>query len=96
MIQKKVRVRVFISGDVVGVGFRAWILRQAQDKQLTGWVKNVNLPQRGVEAVFVGGKNEIERMIKLCWKGPEVSWVEKVDVEWSEGTGELMNFEVRY
>lgn len=31
---------VLISADVTGVGFRAWTLRQAQRKQLTGWVRN--------------------------------------------------------
>lgn len=82
------RVHVFITGDVVGVGFRAWILRQARDKQITGWVKNVEIPKRGVEAVFEGEKAKIERMIELCGKGPEVSWVEKLEVEWIESAGE--------
>ncbi len=88
------RVHVFIYGDVIGVGFRAWTLRQAQSKPLTGWVKN--LGHNLVEAVFEGEKGKIEEMIKLCHKGPEVSWVEKVEVRWEKATGEFVGFEVRY
>lgn len=88
MKQTKVRARVFITGDVVGVGFRAWILRKACDMQITGWVKNVNSPKRGVEAVFEGEKARVEHMIELCGEGPEVSWVEKVEVRVEEREGQ--------
>ena len=36
------RLHLIISGDVQGVGFRAWVLRQARGLNLTGWVKNRN------------------------------------------------------
>ncbi|MBI3343064.1 acylphosphatase [Candidatus Gottesmanbacteria bacterium] len=34
------RVHLCISGDVQGVGFRAWACGQARERGLTGWVKN--------------------------------------------------------
>ena len=88
----------------MGVGFRTWTKRNASELGLTGWVKNIlnngvypeERKRRKVEAIFEGVRDNIEEMVKRCNRGPEVSWVEKVDVEWSEGTGELMNFEVRY
>lgn len=89
------RVHVFITGDVIGVGFRAWILRQAQDFQLTGWVKNVFEPIKGVEAVFEGKKENVEKMIELCKKGPEVSWVENVEVTSEQSTGSFDGFTIR-
>ena len=69
---------IFISGFVQGVGFRQFILRQAQDLRLTGWVRN--LPDNRVEAVFVGAKEKIEEAISACRKGPFLSEVKDVDV----------------
>lgn len=34
------RARLVIFGDVQGVGFRAWAVRQAKELGLVGWVKN--------------------------------------------------------
>jgi acylphosphatase len=88
------RAHVFIYGDVIGVGFRSWMLRNARNLGLTGWVKNAS--SNLVEAVFEGSKEKVEEMIKLCYKGPEVAWVEKVKVVWEEVTGEFWGFEIRY
>lgn len=94
------RVHVFIYGDVIGVGFRSWTVRNAKELNLSGWVKNV-YPEQGrragddlVEAVFEGEKEKVEKMVKRCQQGPEVAWVAKVDVKWEEPTGELEGFEV--
>lgn len=86
------RIHVFIKGDVIGVGFRAWTLRNARDKQLIGWVKNTG--ENLVEAVFEGEKERVDQMIELCHQGPEVSWVDKVDVKWEEATGEFDGFNI--
>lgn len=88
----KKRVHVLIHGDVINVGFRAWTQRLAQGKQLTGWVRNAG--DDCVEAVFEGEKEKIEEMIELCHQGPEVSWVDKVDVKWEEATGEFDGFNI--
>lgn len=88
------RVHLFIHGDVIGVGFRAWILRSARQLNLSGWVRNAD--DKTVETVFEGEKEKIEEIVVLCHKGPEVSWVEKVEVKWEEGTSEFAGFEIRY
>ena len=88
------RVHLIISGDVQGVGFRAWVLRLAQSKPITGWVKNRK--DRTVEIVAEGPRVELEDLVKACQHGPEVAWVEKVDIQWLEGTGEVANFQVVY
>ena len=49
------RVHVAIYGDVIGVGFRAWTVRNAKELGLTGWVRNI---EKGVEAVFEGEKKK--------------------------------------
>lgn len=88
------RAHIFIHGDVIGVGFRAWILRQAQAKGLTGCVKNVD--RNTVEAVFEGPEEKVKQMVAECHKGPEVAWVEKVEIKWEDTSGEFEGFEVRY
>lgn len=87
------RVHVFIHGDVIGVGFRSWTLHNAKELQLTGWVRNADRDL--VEAVFEGKEDGLRKMVEKCHKGPEVSWVEKVETEWSEATGEFELFGVR-
>lgn len=88
------RAHIFIYGDVTGVGFRVWTLRQAGGRQLTGWVRNAD--QGTVEAVFEGEKEKAEEMTELCHQGPEVSWVERVEVKWEKATGEFDDFSIKY
>ena len=72
------KVHVFISGLVQGVSYRAWTQKIAQSLALSGWVKN--LVDGRVEAVFVGEKNKIEKMIEFLYQGSSVSQIEKVEV----------------
>lgn len=88
------RAHVFIHGDVIKVGFRAWIVKNAQILGLTGWVKNTE--GKEVEAVFEGVEENVKEMVDKCYDGPQVSWVDKVDVTWEEETGEFEGFEVEY
>lgn len=83
---------IFISGFVQGVGYRHFVLRQAQYLGLKGWVKN--LPDKRVEALFIGSKEDIEKAIKECKKGPFLSEVENVEVAWDSSLESLDSFEV--
>jgi len=57
-------------------------------------VKNAD---RGiVEAVFEGPKEKVEEIIARCRKGPEVAWVEKMEVKYGKATDEFLGFEIRY
>lgn len=86
------RVHLIISGDVIGVGYRSWVLRLAQGKQITGWVKNRE--DRAVEIVAEG--ENLEEFIKRCHRGPQVAWVKDVKVKWEKATGEFVSFSVVY
>lgn len=88
------RIHCIISGDVVGVGFRAWVRRFAQDNHVNGWVKNRK--DKTVEIVAEGEKEALDKLIVLCQKGPDVSWVERVDITWLPATGEFIDFCVLY
>ncbi|MBI4066545.1 acylphosphatase [Candidatus Gottesmanbacteria bacterium] len=87
-------LHLIISGDVQGVGFRAWVVDQAQDLGCVGWVKNRD--DGAVEVAAEGEHANLEELIKRCNHGPEVAWVKKVDVMWEESTGEFVGFEVVY
>ena len=87
-------VRLVISGDVVGVGYRAWVSRQAKDLELAGWVKNRE--DDSVELVAEGQQEALVRLITACKKGPDVAWVKRVDVTWQRAGGEFADFEVVY
>jgi len=87
-------VHLIISGDVVGVGFRAWTRRLARSLSLTGWVKNRE--DNAVEIVAVGSRVALENLIKACQHGPEVAWVESVRTTWEEAGHEFVGFEVLY
>lgn len=87
------RVHVFITGDVTGVGYRYWTKKNAERLRLGGWIRNAD--RETVEAVFEGEKEKVEEMIKLCHKGPEISWVEKVEVRNETVEGNFDGFEIR-
>ncbi len=80
------QVHVYIKGDVIGVGFRAWTKIQAKIIGVNGWVKNVFThpetfgPGGGVEAVFQGEDIKVEEMLEKIKEGPSVSRVEDIEV----------------
>lgn len=88
------RVHLIISGDVQGVGFRAWVRGKARELGLVGWVKNRE--DGAVELVAEGPKEALEKLVQACRRGPDVAWVEKVDTTWGEATNEGVGFAVVY
>lgn len=86
------QAHVFISGMVQGVGFRHFVRREAQKLGLTGWVRN--LPDRRVEALLAGSKNNIEKAIVVCRKGPFLAEVEDVQVLWKDKSTEFSEFKI--
>lgn len=96
------QVRVLISGFVQGVGFRHFMRSKARNLGLTGWVKNLPAspsasqggPDGSVEAVLQGSKENIEKLITFCKKGPFLSEVENVEVKWENSSERLQSFEI--
>ncbi|NYT02938.1 MAG: acylphosphatase [Methanosarcinales archaeon] len=71
-------VRVRISGNVQGVGFRLYTSRHAQDLGVKGWVKN--LPGGGVEAVLQGERKNVGELLGLMKTGPSGSMVSGMEM----------------
>jgi acylphosphatase len=87
------RAHVFVSGKVQGVGFRAFVQKEAVALDVKGWVKN--LTDGRVEAVAEGLKEKVGALLEKIKKGPAAAKVETVDVAEEAPTGEFTKFEVK-
>ncbi len=70
------RVRIWVSGRVQGVCFRAATQQQANKLSLTGYVKN--LPDGRVEIVAEGSDTALQKLEDWSHKGPLMAKVENV------------------
>jgi acylphosphatase len=71
--------RYFVSGDVQGVGFRYFVLREVQRiGKIRGFVRN--LRDGRVETYAEGEERELEALEKSLRKGPFSSEVTKVEI----------------
>lgn len=80
------QAHLYIKGDVIGVGFRAWAKIQAKMIGVTGWVRNnferpeIFGPSGGVETQIQGEEEKVVIMIEALKKGPSVSRVDDVEI----------------
>jgi acylphosphatase len=93
MSDDRIRAHVFVSGTVQGVYYRASTRDAARDRDVDGWVRN--LDDGRVEAVFEGPEPAVEELIEWCHTGSPAASVEDVDVTYEEPEGES-GFEVRW
>ena len=61
-------VRLRITGQVQGVGYRFWMTRAAASLGLRGWVRNRT--DGSVEALVTGAPEAVAAMIEASRKGP--------------------------
>ncbi len=94
MEEKKLRAEIVASGVVQGVGFRYFVLRNAQQLGLKGYTKNLFTGE--VLTVAEGPKYLLEELIKKIKVGPSHAYVKDVKIKWSKATDEFDNFEVRF
>jgi acylphosphatase len=94
MAKNCVRAEITVNGLVQGVGFRYYILRQAQSLGLKGFVKNLFTGE--VHTLAEGERGIIEEIIKLIKTGPSHAQVKNCRVEWSDSTDEFTTFEIRF
>ncbi|GAB4417340.1 MAG: acylphosphatase [Anaerolineales bacterium] len=87
------RVHVWVKGRVQGVGFRAFVHRNAVEIGVTGWVRNVGYDT--VEAVAEGTQAQIERFLEMVRRGPGISRVDESHEERQPATGEFDAFRMR-
>jgi acylphosphatase len=85
-------LRLRIAGRVQGVGYRAWLEREARSRGLRGWVRNRR--DGSVEALAQGSPAALDALTMWARHGPPAARV--ADVDSSPGTEEAPErFEIR-
>jgi acylphosphatase len=78
-------VHVTFRGRVQGIGFRAFVEKNALERALDGWVRNRR--DGSVDAVFSGPAHVVEEMLALCREGPPGARIEEVELREEDAAG---------
>jgi acylphosphatase len=71
-----------VNGRVQGVGFRYFVVREAQALGLAGWVRN--LPDGRVEVLASGDPDIVSALEGRLWEGPPHARVTSVEARQAE------------
>ena len=88
-----VRLEATVRGVVQGVGFRWFVVRQAERRELTGWVANEH--DGSVRVVAEGPSEAIAAFRATSEAGPPGAIVEAVSAVEMPATGSFGGFSVR-
>ena len=84
-------LRLSIVGRVQGVGFRAWAVQEAMQRNLRGWVRNCR--DGSVEALIIGQAEAVAAMAAVCHRGPPLADVAEVRQNAADDDGSAGFFE---
>lgn len=70
-------IRAIVTGQVQGVGYRAWTVRQARRLGLSGWVRN--RADGSVEFLAAGDASAIQALLEACRRGPPAAIVHGIE-----------------
>lgn len=73
----KKSMRLYITGTVQGVFFRAFVKENAERYNVKGFVRN--LEDGRLEIFLEGNSDDVNKMVELCKKGPKHSQIRKVE-----------------
>ena len=82
-----------ILGRVQGVGYRAWFKKNAENMDVSGWVKNCE--DSSVEFEIYAKREVLKKFIKKCYKGPLFCKVDEIIIT-EKPTKELDNLKIIY
>ena len=88
----KKRVQLIIHGKVQGVFFRASTKDKANELRLSGFVRNRE--DGTVEVIAEGDEDQLQRLVDWCRKGPELSQVNDVHLDWQPYIAQFEKFEI--
>lgn len=95
------QVHIYVIGDVIGVGFRAWVKMQAKMSGIHGWVRNnFESPDifgkgGGVEAVLQGEESTVDNLVEIIRQGSPISRVEDIEVIHQDAKTIFETFDIR-
>ncbi len=91
--ENNARIHAVVSGKVQGVSFRYFVVEQARELNLTGWVRN--LWNGNVEVTAEGSRQDLETLLRALHEGPPMARVALVDADWPDYQGEFTGFHIR-
>ena len=74
-----IATRIFVRGRVQGVGYRAWLAREANRRGLRGWVRNRH--DGRVEALIYLPPDELAEFLAQCRIGPAAARVSEIEAQ---------------
>jgi len=89
----QVRRRIVVHGQVQGVFFRDGSQREAEQRGLTGWVRNRE--DGTVEVAVQGDSDAVAGFVRWARRGPSAAEVNAVDVDDEAPVDGESGFEVR-
>jgi acylphosphatase len=84
-----------VYGRVQGVYFRYFIRNVARRLSLKGYVRNLASGD-AVEVQAEGEKPQLDRLLEQLKAGPPGAWVKRLEVNWSDYSGQFTDFNIRY
>ncbi len=82
-----------VSGRVQGVGYRYFVIEEADLLGLTGWVANEL--DGSVRCVAEGPRRALETLLSILHNGPPMARVDAVREAWSPAVGGFDGFRVK-
>jgi acylphosphatase len=83
---QEARFRATVTGRVQGVGYRYFVLAEAERLRLGGSVRN--LPNGAVAVEAEGPRPKLLDLLERLRQGPPAARVERVDVDWLSPHGQ--------
>jgi acylphosphatase len=88
------RLEATIHGYVQGVGFRAFVIREARRLGLNGTV--CNRPDGSVSVIAEGERRILEELLQILHRGPAEAEVQRVEAQWLPAVGGSTGFLIRF
>ncbi|MFH1196728.1 MAG: acylphosphatase [bacterium] len=93
-MEKHERMELIVNGLVQGVGFRYFVLRNAERLGVKGFTQNLYTGE--VLTVAEGERFKLDELFKLIKVGPSHAYVRNFTIAWKSASGEFETFEVKY
>ena len=94
MSKNEKRAEIIANGLVQGVGFRYFVIKNAESLGLRGYTKNLFTGE--VLTIVEGSRAKIEELFTRIRVGPSHASVKNCKIEWGESKNEFTHFEIRY
>ena len=92
VVRLMIALHISIYGRVQAVGFRNWMKKSAEKKGVFGWVRNAS--DGSVEAFIQGEDETLNKLLTLCWEGPDLADVEDVLTQDSNVDESMQSFDI--